>query len=112
MKKPGRWCARCRTVHDEDCPLRPRSDWGKREGSGRGGRAYRNERKLTFERDNYLCQICLGNGVLTPVDLHGPNHGVCDHIVPLCKGGADTMENKQAICQSCNVIKTRHDRIN
>ena len=28
-----------------------------------------------------------------------------DHIKPLSKGGTDTLENKQALCQNCNRTK-------
>lgn len=29
-----------------------------------------------------------------------------DHIVPLCDGGGDTSDNKQALCHACHVSKT------
>lgn len=59
-----------------------------------------------FERDNYLCQDHARRGVLVSVDLHGPNHGVCDHVVPLEEGGTDDEVNLQTLCQECAKAKT------
>lgn len=78
----------------------------ERWGKGRGGHKWRVRRERIFKRDKYLCQICLTAGRLTPVQLHGPEHGVCDHIKPLGKGGSDDDSNLQTICQACDKAKT------
>lgn len=80
----------------------PVEKWGR----GRGGRPWRRTREQVFARDKYLCQICLKAGKLTPVELHGPSAGVCDHRIPLSQGGPDTMDNLQTICQPCDTVKT------
>jgi len=107
--KPGSWCSKCRKVHhDEPCPHR-KAFGRKRDShqqSGRGGRVWQRTREYIFHRDNFLCQICKSKGVLTSVELHGPYHGVCDHIIPLSQGGDDKIENLQTICQSCDKEKT------
>lgn len=76
--------------------------WGK----GRGGRPWRRKRQRVFERDGYLCQICLEQGKEKYVTLHGSLSGVCDHIIPKSQGGSDDESNLQAICQACDKIKT------
>jgi len=78
------------------------SSWGK----ARGGRPWQRKRERVFKRDKYLCQICLQAGIINPVDLHGPNHGVCDHIKPKSRGGDDSESNLQTICQRCDKVKT------
>lgn len=30
-----------------------------------------------------------------------------DHVVPLCEGGSDTLDNMQALCPTCHAVKTR-----
>ena len=62
-----------------------------------------------FERDLYLCQICARENRLTWVDLHGPDAGICDHIVPLSQGGTDDEDNLQTICRPCDKRKTRQE---
>jgi 5-methylcytosine-specific restriction protein A len=106
-QKPPRFCASCRQVHAGKCPKQ--KPW-QGSGKGRGGRPWRRKRKRVFERDLYLCQRCKRKGKLTPVELHGPNAGVCDHIKPLAQGGTDDEENLEAICKACDKEKTAAER--
>lgn len=48
-----------------------------------------------FKRDGYVCRICRNAGGELEVD----------HIVPLAKGGANTMNNLQTVCRACNRSK-------
>jgi 5-methylcytosine-specific restriction endonuclease McrA len=48
-----------------------------------------------FKRDGYICKICRKPGGELEVD----------HIVPLAKGGANTMDNLQTVCRPCNRSK-------
>ena len=102
----GRWCNRCKAVHPSACPDAP--VWAKpiKKDSGRGGRPWRRKRELIFKRDNFLCQICLQNDVLTAVSLSGADAGVCDHIMALAHGGSDDNSNLQTICKSCDKTKS------
>ncbi len=58
------------------------------------GRKTISDRKrfLIFKRDQYTCQICRRSGVELEID----------HIIPLSKGGTDTIENFQTLCVPCN----------
>lgn len=47
-----------------------------------------------IERDGYSCTEC---GELEGLTI--------DHIIPLSKGGSDTLENLQLLCQRCNSAK-------
>lgn len=49
-------------------------------------------RLAVFQRDLYQCRICHASGVKLEMD----------HIVPHSKGGADTMDNLQALYVPCN----------
>jgi len=51
-----------------------------------------HRRFLVFKRDGYRCGICRRKGGELEVD----------HIVPLCRGGRDTMDNMQTLCNKCN----------
>jgi len=107
--KPGSWCTKCRKVHkNEPCPkVKPfERKRNKHQQSGRGGRAWRLTREFIFNRDRFLCQIHLSKGEYVSVELHGSNHGVCDHKVPLAQGGDNSHDNLQTICQSCDREKT------
>jgi hypothetical protein len=69
-----------------------------------------------FDRDNGVCQKC--GKVIAKLTKQGywdcSPQFVCDHIVPLFKGGKDwhedpEMANFQTLCIECNKIKTRSD---
>jgi hypothetical protein len=65
-------------------------------------------RAKVFERDKGHCVKCgkdIGNIY---------NWWVCDHIIPLSKGGKDWLEdtemtNFQTLCIDCNAVKTAND---
>lgn len=50
-----------------------------------------------FKRDNYKCVIC-GRGP-PDVTLH------VDHIIPVSRGGKDTLDNLRTLCDECNLNK-------
>lgn len=54
-----------------------------------------------FKRDNFTCQYC-GKTPKDGVKLH------VDHIIPLDKGGDNSLENLITACQECNLEK--HDK--
>ena len=51
-----------------------------------------------FERDDFRCVAC-GATALDGAILH------VDHILPRSKGGKDSLENYQTLCQTCNIGK-------
>ena len=56
------------------------------------------ERFVIFERDDWTCQIC-GSAL-------GPDTATIDHIIPVSKpGSANTDDNLQTLCMSCNARK-------
>lgn len=53
-----------------------------------------------FKRDHYRCQMCGRSPAATKgIELH------VDHIVPIAKGGANTPDNLQTLCNECNLGK-------
>lgn len=50
-----------------------------------------------LNRDGFTCHICLGQ--VDPSDLH------FDHVVPLSRGGAHSMENVKVAHSTCNLSK-------
>jgi hypothetical protein len=50
---------------------------------------------LVFRRDEYRCRICGRAGG----NLH------LDHVIPVCRGGSDKMDNLQTLCRTCNLGK-------
>ena len=58
-----------------------------------------------FERDNFRCVAC-GASALDGAILH------VDHILPRSKGGTDSMENYQTLCQTCNIGKSNKSEKN
>jgi len=65
----------------------------------------RDRHRAVIRRSGAPCGICE-----QPIDyaLHylEPAAFVVDHIVPLSKGGPDTLDNKQAAHRSCNRAKS------
>ena len=50
------------------------------------------KRFLVFKRDGYTCRLCRTSGGRLEVD----------HIVPVAKGGSDSLLNLQTLCYPCN----------
>lgn len=69
------------------------------------GYQWRIIRKLALKRDNYLCQVCLAKGILTPATA-------VDHIINKANNGTDDLSNLQSICDPCHEIKTASESIN
>ena len=104
---PG--CAAYQTRHGY-CEAHQRVGWqparerGTRQQRGYGAR-WERLRAAVMRRDDYLCQSCYRQGNLTPAkDV--------DHIRPKSKGGADSLENLQALCRDCHKAKTIKERGN
>lgn len=52
-------------------------------------------RHEVFVRDNFTCQYCGAYGVKLQ----------CDHVHPISKGGASTLDNLKTACMPCNQSK-------
>ena len=55
-----------------------------------------------FQRDNWKCVSC-GRNSHNGVILH------VDHIIPRSRGGLDSLENFQTLCNICNIGKSNKD---
>jgi len=67
---------------------------------GRETKAQAQERAQLLEEFNHACAGCG-----SPLDLE------VDHVIPVSKGGPDTIENKQILCHHCNNAKNGTDGI-
>lgn len=59
-----------------------------------------------LSRDGWICQSC---GCSTPETLRGTTNGNApelDHIIPISRGGAHSMDNTQCLCRDCNQLKS------
>lgn len=59
----------------------------------------KNIKGLVYEKDKGICQLCGRKINQFESDWN------IDHIVPLSRGGDNTMDNYQLTCKSCNAIK-------
>ncbi len=73
-----------------------------KELAGQRVRVMPGIRWQVFQRDRWRCVAC-GRSAADNVVLH------VDHIVPRSKGGKDTIENYQTLCNLCNVGKSNKD---
>ncbi|WP_457149575.1 HNH endonuclease [Mycobacteroides abscessus] len=67
--------------------------------------AVRDRHRRTIARGKPPCHIC-GTEIDYDADHLDPMSFTVDHIVPVSKGGADTLENKAAAHRRCNRIKS------
>lgn len=63
------------------------------------GAGHRARRAYVLRRDCYRCQACGKVGQRLE----------CDHVIPLDAGGADHVDNMQALCRDCHHAKTRKE---
>lgn len=76
---------------------------GKRSRQARGyGRDWERLRAAALARDMHLCQICARAGIVTPATQ-------VDHITPKARGGGDTLDNTQSVCEPCHKDKTAQE---
>ena len=66
------------------------------------GRPWERLRQRVLLRDDYLCVECLKAG---RVELARE----VDHIVPVCDGGGNNMENLMSICIACHAEKSAQE---
>ena len=59
-------------------------------------------RYRVFQRDDYRC-VCCGRRAQNELTLH------VDHIVPVSRGGPNSIENLQTLCDECNQGKIDRD---
>ena len=60
------------------------------------GTEYRKARELSLIRDGYVCTEC-----------ESTEHLECHHVLPLCKGGDNSLSNLQTLCHSDHRAKHR-----
>ena len=69
-------------------------------GNTRGYLSAKQKEEL-FQRSNFTCSVC---GRQAKAGVRGIQ---ADHKIPLKRGGSNSTENWQAICNECNVAKRR-----
>ena len=57
----------------------------------------RKLRHKVFQRDGYRCRECGATNKETTLHI--------DHIIPVSKGGTNTEDNLQTLCEACNLAK-------
>lgn len=57
-----------------------------------------NDKRRIYDRQNGLCAYCGQHRNIKYMTV--------DHIIPLSKGGTDSIENLQCTCKMCNRLKS------
>ena len=68
----------------------------------------RDRHRNAIRKSGAPCGIC-GAPIDYTLPYLDPLEFVVDHIVPLIKGGTDTLDNKQAAHRKCNAAKGKRD---
>lgn len=76
--------------------------WPTKTGTNRTVTNEHKQRRLRVLARDPLCQLRY-EGVCTGIST------VCDHIVPLAAGGADTDDGCQGVCEPCGNVKTSRE---
>ena len=66
--------------------------------------AIRNKHRARVAKDKPACHIC-GKAIDYTLPTLDPWSFVLDHVIPLAKGGKDTLDNKKAAHRECNSKK-------
>ena len=82
--------------------------WPDELGNIRRDTRQRDKDRARIRKTGTACGIC-GEPIDYTLPYLDPGEFVVDHIVPLSKGGADTLANKQAAHRSCNRAKGARD---
>lgn len=95
--------ARSRQKHAENPEQRTAYQHNRRyRERTNGGSVTALELKQLIEKQKFKCVICL-----TPI--RKKRH--LDHIIPVSKGGSNGIENRQFLCERCNLSKHNKDPI-
>lgn len=71
--------------------------------------ARRDRHRKQIAKGRPPCAICGGDIDYDTTDHLDPYSFTVDHIIPLAKGGADTLDNKQPAHRKCNRDKSDKD---
>ena len=65
----------------------------------------RDKHRAAIKRSHPACHIC-GKPIDLTLPYLDPNAFVVDHLIPLNRGGSDTLQNKAAAHRKCNRAKS------
>ena len=57
------------------------------------------------ERDGDMCSYCATPLDFNPENYNEPDHVTVDHVIPLIRGGQNTLDNTALACRQCNLSK-------
>ena len=104
VEKPHKYCEKHREDTTEREYNKNRYKYSKEYLAFYNSSIWRKKRNKIKRRDNYQCQRCKCNGIITVGT-------VVDHIIPTKVNWDKRLDddNLQLLCQSCHNIKTRED---